>query len=87
MNIDDDRDLPGIEWQLKVDRAEAAKFEVDVALIGNYVQLITKGLKVTDYRTTDSDEEIDVVIRYPKNHRKLNQYERIQIKTLSLIHI
>ena len=81
VNIDDDRDLPGIEWQLKVDRAEAAKFEVDVALIGNYVQLITKGLKVTDYRTTDSDEEIDVVIRYPKNHRKLNQYERIQIKT------
>ena len=81
VNIDDDRDLPGIEWQLKVDRAEAAKFEVDVALIGNYVQLITKGLKVTDYRTTDSDEEIDVVIRYPQNHRKLNQYERIQIKT------
>jgi multidrug efflux pump len=81
VNIDDDRDLPGIEWQLKVDRAEAAKFEVDVALIGNYVQLITKGLKVTDYRTTDSDEEIDVVIRYPRNHRKLNQYERIQIKT------
>ncbi|MDG1885947.1 MAG: efflux RND transporter permease subunit, partial [Alphaproteobacteria bacterium] len=79
--IDDDRDLPGIEWQLKVDRAEAAKFEVDVALIGNYVQLITKGLKVTDYRTTDSDEEIDVVIRYPRSHRKLNQYERIQIKT------
>ena len=80
-NIEDDRDLPGIEWQLTVDRAQALKFGVDIALVGNYVQLITKGLKVTDYSTEVSDEEIDVVIRYPKRYRNLNQYERISIKT------
>ena len=80
-NIEDDRDLPEIEWQLTVDRTQALKFGVDIALVGNYVQLITKGLKVTDYSTEDSEEEIDVVIRYPKNYRKLNQYERISIKT------
>ena len=80
-NIEDDRDLPGIEWQLTVDRTQALKFGVDIALVGNYVQLITKGLKVTDYSTEVSDEEIDVVIRYPKHYRKLNQYERISIKT------
>ena len=45
------------------------------------MQLITKGLKVTDYSTEVSDEEIDVVIRYPKRYRNLNQYERISIKT------
>ena len=80
-NIEDDRDLPGIEWQLTVDRTQALKFGVDIALVGNYVQLITKGLKVTDYSTEVSDEEIDIVIRYPKHYRKLNQYERISIKT------
>ena len=80
-NIEDDRDLPGIEWQLTVDRTQALKFGVDIALVGNYVQLITKGLKVTDYSTEVSDEEIDVVIRYPKRYRNLNQYERISIKT------
>ena len=81
VNIEDDRDLPGIEWQLSVDRAQAAKFDVDIALIGNYVQLVTKGLKLTEYRTKDSDTEIDVVIRYPESFRKLTQLERIRIKT------
>ena len=81
INIEDDRDLPGIEWQLSVDRAQAAKFDVDIALIGNYVQLVTKGLKLTEYRTKDSDTEIDVVIRYPESFRKLTQLERIRIKT------
>ncbi|MDE0810039.1 MAG: efflux RND transporter permease subunit, partial [Alphaproteobacteria bacterium] len=44
-NIEDDRNIPGIEWRLTVDRAQAAKFGADVALIGNYVQMVTKGLK------------------------------------------
>jgi multidrug efflux pump len=80
-NIEDDRDVPGIEWRLKVDRAQAAKFGTDVALVGNYVQLVTKGLKLTGYRPDDSDEEIDVVVRYPEAYRKLDQLQRIRIKT------
>jgi multidrug efflux pump len=81
VHIEDDRDIPGIEWRLKVDRAQAAKFGTDVALVGNYVQLITKGLKITGYRPDDSDEEIDVVVRYPEAYRKLDQMQRIRIKT------
>jgi multidrug efflux pump len=80
-NIEDDRDIPGIEWRLKVDRAQAAKFGTDVALVGNYVQLVTKGLKITEYRPDDSDEEIDVVVRYPEAYRKLDQLQRIRILT------
>ena len=79
--IEDDRDIPGIEWRLTVDRAQAAKYGADVALVGNYVQLVTKGLKLTGYRTNDSDEEIDVVIRYPKIYRRLDQLQRMRIKT------
>ncbi len=80
-NIEDDRDIPGIEWRLTVDRAQAAKFGTDVALVGNYVQLVTKGLKITEYRPDDSDEEIDVVVRYPEAYRKLDQLQRIRILT------
>ena len=80
-NIEDDRDIPGIEWQLRVDRAQAAKFGIDIALVGNYVKLVTKGLKLTEYRPNDSDEEIDVVVRYPDAYRKLDQLQRIRIKT------
>src|SRR3546814_5119159 len=55
----------GIEWQLAVDRAEAAKYGVDVTTVGSSVQLITKGLKFGDFRPDDADDEIDIVARYP----------------------
>ena len=82
-NIEDDRDIPAIEWELKIDRVQAAKFGADVALIGNYVQLLTNGMKVTTFNPIDNEEEIDVVVRYPRQHRKLDQFDKIKIKTSS----
>ena len=82
-NIEDDRDIPAIEWELKIDRRQAAKFGADVALIGNYVQLLTNGMKVTTFNPIDNEEEIDVVVRYPKQLRKLDQFDKIKIKTSS----
>jgi multidrug efflux pump len=35
INVEDTRPLPGIEWRMQVDRAQAAKFGADVALVGN----------------------------------------------------
>ncbi|MEQ8813813.1 MAG: efflux RND transporter permease subunit [Thalassobaculum sp.] len=80
-DVDDTRDVPGIEWRLIVDRAQAAKFGADVSLIGRYVQLVTKGMKITDYRPNDSDEEVDVVVRYPVAMRTLAQLDRIRMET------
>ena len=82
-NIEDDRDIPAIEWELKIDRGQAAKFGADVALIGNYVQLLTNGMKVTTFNPIDNEEEIDVVVRYPRQLRKLDQFDKIKIKTSS----
>ncbi|MEP1481499.1 MAG: efflux RND transporter permease subunit, partial [Tateyamaria sp.] len=80
-NIEDDRHIPGIEWQIAVDRAQAAKFGADIALIGSYVQLVTRGLKISDYRPNDSDEEIDIVVRYPRQSRRLDQFLAIRMMT------
>ena len=79
--LEDSRPLPGIEWKIAVDRAQAAKFGADVSLIGKYVQLVTNGLKVTDYRPDDSRDEIDVVVRYPEGSRVLDMFEAIRIQT------
>jgi len=81
IEIEDTRDVPGIEWQIAVDRAEAAKFGADIALIGRYVQLVTNGMKITSFRPDDSDEEIDVVVRYPLSLRSLGQLDRILMET------
>ena len=34
-DIEDGRPVPGIEWEVRVDQAQAAKFDADVTGIGN----------------------------------------------------
>jgi multidrug efflux pump len=81
VNIEDSRPLPGIEWQIKVDRAEAARFGADVSLVGAMVQLVTNGIKIGEYRPDDSDDEIDIRVRYPEDSRSLAQIDELRIPT------
>ncbi|MCB1532190.1 MAG: efflux RND transporter permease subunit [Alphaproteobacteria bacterium] len=80
-DIEDSRPLPGIDWELNVDRAQAAKFGLDITQIGYYVRMVTNGLKVAEYRPDDSDDEIDIVIRHGKDARTLDQLDRVRIET------
>jgi multidrug efflux pump len=79
VNIEDSRPLPGIEWQIKVDRAEAARFGADISLVGSMVQLVTNGIKIGEYRPDDSDDEIDIRVRYPEGSRSLAQIDELRI--------
>lgn len=81
IDIEDSRPLPGIEWELEVDRAQAAKFGLDVSSIGQSVRLVTNGLKISEFRTPSADDEIDVIIRFPADERSLNQLDRLQVET------
>jgi len=81
VDIEDGQPIPGIEWELKVDRAEAAKFGADVTLIGNYVRMITNGTKLGEYRPDGSDEEIDIVARLPAGFRNIEQLDSIRVRT------
>jgi len=80
-DIEDGRPVPGIEWELAVDRAQAAKFGADVTVIGNIIRLVTNGLKVSDFRPDDADDEIDIVIRYPTENRTLDQLDNTRLQT------
>ena len=81
--IEDDRPIPGIEWEVDVDRAQAAKFGLDVTAVGDAVKLITSGLKIGTYRPDDSDDEIDINIRYPEQWRTVDQLDQVRIETQS----
>ncbi|MDH3265760.1 MAG: efflux RND transporter permease subunit, partial [Gammaproteobacteria bacterium] len=80
-NIEDGRPLPGIEWQIDVDRAEAARFGADITLVGAMVQLVTNGIKIGEYRPDDSDDEIEIRVRYPSQDRSLSQIDELRIPT------
>ena len=79
-NIDSDLNIPGIEWELLIDRSQADKHGIDIESIGNAIQMITHGLKVTEYMPFDSDEEVDIVVKYDKKFQTLNELEKIQIE-------
>jgi multidrug efflux pump len=81
LNAEDTRPMPGIEWRLEVDRAEAAKFGADVTLVGSIIQLVTNGVRLGDYRPDDADEEIDIRVRYPADDRSLDALEELRIPT------
>jgi multidrug efflux pump len=81
IDLEDGRPIPGIEWQIKVDRAQAAKFGADVSLIGSYVRMITNGMKLGEFRPDDSDEEIDIVVRLPTVYRTISQLDQIRVQT------
>lgn len=79
--IEDDRALPGIEWQMNVNREDAARAGADIALIGTAIQLLTNGVKVAEYRPNDTDEEVDINIRYPSELRTLEALQSFRIQT------
>ena len=78
-NIEDSRPLPGIDFEINVDRAQAAKYGANIEIIGRAVQLATNGLKLGEYRPDDADDEIDVRARYPERFRTLDQLQQIRI--------
>lgn len=81
MNYEDSRPLPGIDWELKVDRAQAAKFGADIGLVGNFVQMTTTGLKLGEYRPDDTDDEVEIRARFPKEDRTIDRLEDIRVNS------
>ncbi len=81
VNIEDNGDKPGIEWQLNVDRADAARYGADAALVGSTVQFITSGVKLGEYRPDDVDDELDIRVRFPEDKRSLARLDELRIKT------
>jgi len=80
-SISDTRPVPGIEWELVVDRAQASRYGADVATVGPLVQLVTNGVQVGTYRPDDADDEIDIRARYPETDRGLGRLDELRVPT------
>ncbi|VAW17940.1 RND efflux system, inner membrane transporter [hydrothermal vent metagenome] len=81
IDIEDSRPLPGIEWEINVDRAEAGRYGTDVASVGAMIQLVTNGLLIGNYRPDDSDDEVDIRLRLPEDQRSIDQLDQLRIQT------
>jgi multidrug efflux pump len=80
-DLDDGQPLPGIDWKIEIDKSEAAKYGAGINNVGAAVQLVTNGLKATEYRPVDSDKSVDILVRFPPERRSLDQIDDLRMQT------
>ncbi|WP_269931460.1 efflux RND transporter permease subunit [Aminobacter sp. HY435] len=81
IDISDGLPPPGIDWALEVDRSKAAQYGVSPTAVGTVVQLVTTGLKLTDYRPAGADDAVDIRLRLPEDRRTLAALDQLRIVT------
>jgi len=81
IDLEDSRPIPGIEWEIRVDRAQAGRFGADVLSVGKLIQFTTNGVKIDEYRPNDSDDEIEIRARFPDGKRSIDQLDNLRIMT------
>ncbi|MGF7006369.1 efflux RND transporter permease subunit [Aminobacter sp. BE322] len=81
IDVSDGLPPPGIDWALEVDRSKAAQYGVSPTAVGTVVQLVTTGLKLTDYRPAGADDAVDIRLRLPEDRRTLSALDQLRIVT------
>ncbi len=72
---------PGVDWELQVDRAAASRYGIAPSTVGAMVQLVTGGLKLSDYRPAGADDAVDIVLRLPSDQRTISALDQLRIQT------
>ena len=81
IDIDNGLPPPGVDWELIVDRAAAARHGLSPGAVGAMVQLATNGLKLSDYRPAGADDAVDIVLRLPADQRTISAIDQLRIET------
>ncbi len=79
--VTDTSPLPGIEWNMEVDRVLATQLGANVLEVGRAVQLVTNGIKLGEYRPDDADDEVDIRVRFPESDRRLQMLDNLTVNT------
>ncbi|WP_157016543.1 efflux RND transporter permease subunit [Mesorhizobium xinjiangense] len=72
---------PGIDWELEVNRSMAARFGIGPGSVGTVVQLVTNGLKLSEYRPAGVDDAVEIRLRLPEDRRTLATLDQLRVET------
>nr|ADI16377.1 cation/multidrug efflux pump [uncultured bacterium HF130_12L15] len=81
IDISDGLPPPGVDWALEVDRGKAAQYGISPNAVGTVVQLVTTGVKLTDYRPESADDAVDIRLRLPEDRRTLSSLDQLRVET------
>lgn len=80
-NLSDSIDKPGIDWSINIKRDDASRFGADALLLGNTIQLMTNGMKISDYLPDHQNQEVDILVRYLAEYRDIGGFDTLRVKT------
>jgi multidrug efflux pump len=81
IDVSDGLPPPGVDWALDVDRSKAAQYGISPASVGTVVQLVTNGLKLSEYRPAGVDDAVDIRLRLPEDRRTLATLDQLRVAT------
>ncbi|TPI61874.1 efflux RND transporter permease subunit [Mesorhizobium sp. B3-1-3] len=81
IDISDGLPPPGVDWAIEVDRAKAAQYGISPTSVGTVVQLVTNGLKLSEYRPAGADDAVDIRLRLPEDRRTLSTLDELRVQT------
>jgi len=79
VDIADNRPLPGLEWTLVTDREAASRHGVSISGLGTMIKMLTRGVRISDFRPDDSEDELDVVMRFMGDQRNLDRLRELRV--------
>ncbi len=81
IDVEDSSPLPGIEWQIQIDREKAGRFGIGVRELSPYIQLVTSGVQIGTYRPDDAADEVEIRVRLPQNERTFAALDSLNVAT------
>ena len=79
VDIADNRPLPGLEWTLVTDREAASRHGVSISGLGTMIKMLTRGVRISDFRPDDAEDELDVVMRFMGDQRNLDRLRELRV--------
>ena len=81
-DLDDGQPLPGIDWQIEVNKARSRQIRRQRRHGRQRASSSSPtASKATEYRPVDSDKSVDILVRFPPDRRSLDQIDDLRVQT------
>ena len=61
------------------DREAASRHGVSISGLGTMIKMLTRGVRISDFRPDDAEDELDVVMRFMGDQRNLDRLRELRV--------
>ncbi|MDH5796911.1 MAG: efflux RND transporter permease subunit, partial [Anaplasmataceae bacterium] len=80
-NVETNLGIPAMEWAIKVDKMRATERGISMQTIQKYISLATDKLTIGAFKPSNSPDDIDITVQFPKNYQSISAIKNLIIQT------